>query len=279
MYICVNKQRVYIYKRIYLAKLHLSYCLHSSDRILYLFRITVVKLCSGFVAVEAVAIQTDKRNVLLNMQTTWNFLSGGRVSPEQRGVFGGREIIEFLTEMRPFVGDRENPLREICHPLYDRVKGVTLTESFVRNTDPSLTYLPTIYLVLHTHARVYYPAVCIGMVYGYSHPRDGGNICALLTGRQWDSTRHAIYNHSLLVLPSVSSSFTLSHGSLSSAIHSSISLCCPSRYTTFILDVSNRRKEVYLMITNCKLIPLEIKLYVAITRIDHYGVTARFILF
>lgn len=102
------------------------------------------------------------------MQAAQNFLAGGRSISTRQGELccyrGSRDYR--VSRGNGTVGDRENPSRGICHPLYDRrrarslarVKGVTRTESFVRNADPPLTYLPT-----PTYARAYYPAVCIGI--------------------------------------------------------------------------------------------------------------------
>lgn len=110
--------------------------------------------------VESAAAPAERRLIKYAGETEFS-TERQRVSPKQREgekerAFGGREIIESLTETRPSVGDRENPSREICHPLYDRrrarVKGVTHTESFVRNTDPPLTYLRT---PTYTRARAH----------------------------------------------------------------------------------------------------------------------------
>lgn len=104
------------------------------------------------------------RDVLSNMQAVRNFLASGRSILAKQGelLHGGLEIIESLTETGPL------GIAKILHAGFvisymserslARVKGVTRTESFVRNTDPPLTNLP-----IPAYARAYYPAVCIGI--------------------------------------------------------------------------------------------------------------------
>lgn len=87
------------------------------------------------------------------MQATRHFLTGGPSISAKQGELLAElfEIIESLTETGP-LGIAKIPRAGFVIPYTTvgagsrslaRVKGVTRTESFVRNTDPPLTYPPT----------------------------------------------------------------------------------------------------------------------------------------
>lgn len=189
------------------------------------------------VTVESTSMQAERRLIKHAGDTEFS-AERQRVSPKQRESFRGERDYRVShgneTVRR---GSRKSLARDLSSFIRPPARSCQRSDAhgkLCQNCGPS-TYLPT-----YPYIRAYYPAVCIG-IYGHSRRSgDGGNICAVLTGRQWDSTRHAIYNHPLPILPNVSSSISVSLSPSLSCLFSIIheppfNLCCPSRYVASTL--------------------------------------------